>query len=145
VKKRGCVETSEDLVRVFADLFDEVAPVTPEEIDAELRDVGLDPDKVGARMQAAVEHALTESHLNWRKRARRELEDKRTQIAESVSTWVRDRAGIIAEIERLSSQFSGQLGYAYRNLESETDEDLASLLADLEYLASQQSKRGEKK
>lgn len=141
MKKRGCVETSEDLVRAFADLFDEVAPMRSEEIESELRDVGLDPEKVVARVQAAVEASLVESRRDWRKEAPRELERERAKMAERASTRSLDRAGIIAAIERLSSQLSGQLRHAYRNLEAETDEDLASLLEDLEYLASQERQR----
>ena len=53
--KRKPVETSEDLVRVFADFFDEVEL---EDIDAVLREAGHDPDEVGARMRAVAERAL---------------------------------------------------------------------------------------
>lgn len=125
-------------------MFDELAPATSEEIDRELRDVGLDPDEIGARMQAVAEQALAESHLDWRERAPKELKDERAQIAARASARPHDRAGIIARIRSLRSQFGVQLGYAYRNLESETDEDLASLLEDLEHLASQQSKGRDK-
>lgn len=138
MKKRGCVETSEDLVRAFADLFDEVAPMTSEEIDDELRDVGLEPDEVGARMQAVVEEALAKTHRERRKKAAKEVAEERARIARAASNRPRERADIIAAIEHLSAQFGGRVRYAYRNLESETDEDLASLLEDLEYLASQQ-------
>jgi len=60
VKGRRPIETSEDLVRAFADLFDEIEPETPEEIDAVLREAGYDPDEVGARMKAVAERALNE-------------------------------------------------------------------------------------
>jgi len=52
------VKTSEDLVRAFADLFDEVEPETPEEVDAALREAGYDPDQVAARMKAVAQEAL---------------------------------------------------------------------------------------
>jgi hypothetical protein len=143
VKKRRLIETSEDLVRALAELFAEDVPKTPEEVDAELREAGYDPEEIGARMQAAAERALATSPLNWRIQAQKELEEERAQMAEFAATPVHDRASIIAAIKQLSSQLGGQVVYAYRNLESETDEDLASLLADLEYLASQQRKNSE--
>jgi len=68
VKGRRPIETGEDLVRAFADLFDEIEPETPEEIDAVLREAGYDPDEVGARMEAVAERALVDSPLNWRTR-----------------------------------------------------------------------------
>lgn len=136
MKKRRHVETSEDLVRAFANLFDEVAPETPEEIDAELCEAGYDPDKIGARMQAVAGQALANSPLNWRSRAQRELEDERARIAGFAATSLRSRAEVIVAIKQLVAQSGGQMVYAHRNLESETDEDLASLLAELEYLAS---------
>ncbi len=143
MKKRRPIETGEDLVHAFADLFDEVEPETPEEIDAALREAGYDPDNVGARMKAVAERALADSPLNWRNRAQQELEDERTRIARVAPTPLRSRADIISAIEQLLAQFGDQMGYAYRNLESETDEDLGNLLADLEYLAFQQRRQSE--
>jgi len=143
VKGRRSIETGEDLVRAFADLFDEIEPETPEEIDAVLREAGYDPDEVGTRMKAVAERALADSPLNWRKRAQRKLEAERARIAGSAKTSLHNREDIIRAIEQLVTQFGGQMAYAYRNLESETDEDLASLLSELEYLASQQHSRSE--
>ena len=143
MKGRRSIETSEDLVRAFADLFDEIEPETPEEIDAVLCEAGYDPDEIGARMKAVAERALVDSPLNWRNRAQRELEAERARIAAAVKTSLLNRADIIHAIEQLVAQFGGQMAYAHRNLDSETDEDLASLLSELEYLASRQHGRSE--
>ena len=144
MKKRKSIETSEDLVRAFADLFDEVEPDTPEEIDAVLREAGYDPDEIGVRMKAAAEKALANSPLNWRNRAQKELEDEQTRIARFTTARPGNRAGLIEAIKRLAGQVPGQVAYAYRSLALMTDEDLASLLSDLEYLASQKDGQGEK-
>lgn len=144
MKKRKSIETSEGLVRAFADLFDEVEPDTPEEIDAVLREAGYDPDEIGVRMKAAAEKALTESPLNWRSRAPKELENERTRIGQVRTTLPGNRAGIIEAIKWLIEQGGNQVAYAYRNLEAMTGEDLASLLSDLEYLASQKRVQDEK-
>ncbi len=53
------LRTAKEMVLAFADLFDEIEPSTPEEIDAELREAGFDPEEVAARILAAVEKALT--------------------------------------------------------------------------------------
>lgn len=142
MSKRNPIQTSQDLVLAFADLFDELEPETPEEVASVLRDTGHDPDDVGARMKAVAEQALAKSPFNWRSRAQRELQAERERLAGFAMPALRSRVEIIAAIKRLVAQFGGQMAYAHRNLESETDEDLASLLADLEYLASQKSGQG---
>ena len=144
MNKRRPVETSEDLVRAFADLFDEIEPETPEEIDAVLHEADLYLDEMGTRMKTATEQALAKSPLNWRNRASRELEDERARIAHFETARPGDRACLIEAIKRLTGQVPRQITYAYRNLDSMTDEDLASLLSNLEYLASQKSGQGEK-
>jgi len=40
------------------DLFNEIEPRTPGEVDEELRDAGLDPDEVGERMAAIARQAM---------------------------------------------------------------------------------------
>jgi phage gp29-like protein len=142
VKKRR-VETSEDLVRAFADLFDAAAPEMPDEIEKELREAGYDPAEVGDRMQAAAEQALARSPLNWRSRAQAELDDARDRITNFTGQALSDRDEIISAIKQLASLLGDDMSYAYRNLEAETDEDLASLLAELEFLASQQRGQGD--
>lgn len=146
MKRQRSVETSEDLVRAFADLFDEVRPETPEEIDAVLRETGLDPDAVGARMKAAAEQALADSLLNWRNRGQRELASERARFERTVPTAPRSRADIMGAIQQLLAELGGRAKPVYahfRNLESATEEDLASLLSELEYLASRQRRPGE--
>lgn len=137
------MQTSEDLVRAFAELFDELEPETPEEIASVLRDADKEPDEVGARMKAAAEQALAESPLNWRIRAQTELETERDRIAKRAAPALYSRVEIIAAIRRLIAQSGAQMTYAHRHFESETDEDIASLLADLEYLASKRLGRGD--
>lgn len=142
MKKRNLIQTSEDLVLAFASLFDELEPQTPEEVVSTLHNAGLDPDEVGARMESTAKQALAESSLNWRNRAQRELEVERERAAKLGAPESRSRVEIIDAIKRLVAQSGTQMAYAHRNLESETDEDLASLLVDLEYLAYQQSRKG---
>ena len=137
MKKRAEIQTSEDLVRAFGEFFDELEPETAESIDAELRDAGYDPGEVGARMKAIAERAITESPLNWRKRARGELEEARDGLRDSPPTSPRDRGNIVESIKQLLLQLGDRARPApayFRNLESLSDEDLVGMLDELEYL-----------
>ena len=49
--------TSEELIYNIARMFDEIE-LTSDEVDAELREAGYDPDEVGARMRAISDAAL---------------------------------------------------------------------------------------
>jgi hypothetical protein len=137
MNKRRPPATEEELVHAFADLFDEVGPETPEEIDAALREEGHDPDTIAARMKSVAERALARSPLNWRNRAQQELEAERSKLDKVTPILRRGRGEIIAAIQQLLSRLqTHQLApaYAYRNFDQATDEDLSSLLAELEYL-----------
>ncbi len=137
MNKRQPPVTEEELVHAFADLFDEVEPETPEEIDAVLRDGGHDPDTIAARMKSIAERALARSPLNWRNRAQQELEAERSKLDRVTPIPRRGRGEIIAAIQQLLSRLQARQlapAHAYRNFDQATDEDLASLLAELEYL-----------
>jgi len=138
VSKRRRIETEKDLVLAFADLFDEIGPGAPEEMDAELREVGFDLDEVTARVLTVVKRTLADSPLNWRNRSR-ELEKQRSSRASFALFRQRTREENEATLRKLAPAF-------YRNLNEISDDDLASLLADLEYLDTWeqgQAERGE--
>lgn len=140
--------TEDELIHAFTDLFNAVEPETPEEIHTTLRDAGYDPDSVAARMQAIAARAIENSPLNWRNRAQRELEAEKTRLETITSPQPRNRAGIIDAIKQLLIGLSGQqfeLAAHFRNFDQATDEDLASLLAELEYLAAQQHQQLEER
>ena len=90
--KRHPPATEEELVHANADLFNEVEPETPEEIDAVLREGGHDPDSIAARMKSIAERALARSPLNWRNRAQLELEAEERNL-DSVTPIVRRGRG----------------------------------------------------
>ena len=149
-KKTPPPQTDQDLIQVFADLFDAVEPETPEEIDAVLVEGGYDPNEVGSRMQAFAEQALAKSPLNWRNQADTKLqavgaklENFRAPVAIPPT-----REQIIDAIKELTGRLRGRarLAQAYfRNFESASDEDLASLLSELQFLTSEDNTQGEEK
>ena len=139
--ERRSMGTYEELTRVLADLFDEVGPDTPEEVDAVLVEAGYDPDEVGRQMQTFAEQAMANSPVNWRNRAQQELAAERALYERTAPTPSGSREDIISGIRHLISQMGrrpSQVFAYHRNLEEMSDEDLASVLSDLEYLSSQQ-------
>jgi hypothetical protein len=139
MNKRQPPATEEELVHAFADLFDEVEPDTPEEIDTVLREGGYDPDTIAARMKSIAERALARSPLNWRNRAQQELEAERRNLERVTPISRRGRGEMITAIQQLLSRLQARQltpARAHRNFDQATDEDLGSLLIELEYLAA---------
>lgn len=144
MNKRRSPQTDEELLQAFLDLFDEVVPDSPEDVDDFLRESGYDPEKVGARMQVVAKKALENSPLNWRNRAGHELRQVRDRLENFVPGLKEGRTEIITAIQELMVQH--RLATTnFRNLEEATEEDLASLLCELEFLIDQQDLRADKK
>ena len=141
--KRKPLETSEELVSAFADLFDAVEFETPEEIDAVLLEAGYDPNEIAARMRAVAVQTIAESPLNWRNQTDA-LEEERIRLASLPSALLPSREDLIAGIEsilaRLPTVRRRTVMAYHRNLDEATNEDLASLLAELQYLEARQGK-----
>lgn len=135
-------ESYEDLVDALANLFDEVGPETLEEVDAILAEAGYDPAEVAERMNAIARHAKLDSPLNWRNRALKGIRDERVRLESLERPTVKGRIEIIAAIQELIRRIRGEqyklVGAHFRNLERASDNDLASLLSQLEYLANQE-------
>lgn len=129
--------TDQEFVEAFEHLLYEHGPETSEEVDAFLRSEGLDPEVIAANGRAFVQKALASSPLNWRSYIAERQRAKEELVAHQVSpTLSRDvlLAAIRESLSGLSPQQIAQSGVQYRNLEEVTDEDLRSLLAELEYL-----------
>ena len=72
-------------------------------------------------------------------RAQREVEAERSKLDKVTPIVRRGRGEMITAIQQLLSSLQAhQLApaHAYRNFDQATDEDLASLLAELEYLVA---------
>jgi hypothetical protein len=141
-------ENEEELVVAFDELFDEIPiPETEEEIDDYLRAVGYDPDEVAAHYQTLVQEALAASPLNWRNQRER-LEQEQARLESTAATAPSNRVEILSAIEHLLSLVGGTQPVAahFRSLDLEqvSDNDLAELLADLQYLVEQQSRNTDK-
>ena len=131
--------TESELVRAVGELFKQVEP-GPEDTDEILREAGLDPAAVRAKMAEVARRAIDNSPFNWRYQGEA-LEQDRSRLARSKTDHPTTIAGVIAAIERLINLGGGpaqQFVSAHRNFKEQTYEDLVSLLEELEHLTGQQ-------
>lgn len=125
---------------LIAESEDEVDALTPEQVDAELKQYGVDVKPVMATLQAAVKQL----------KARRKLDaarDERTAQLQALHERVPDDADspndearcreLLAACAQVSPQ---QAAVLYRKFENGSGEDWKSLRADLEYLLKSKSK-----
>src|SRR5260221_14485466 len=126
----------ERLLNTLHDLFSELLMNDMDEVDAILREAGYNPDEVGASLEATAKHAIAQSPSNWRNRAR-EIEDAQTQL-NKINPPRRERSELIETIKHLLSAQPQRVAAHFRNFEKLTDSDLEKMLAELEYLATQQ-------
>lgn len=139
--ERNAPGTEEELVRAFDELLRDVPPPdTSDEVGAFLRECGYDPEGVAARMVEHVRRLSADSALNWRKSARQDLDAARARRGQR-GALERGREELLAAIRALYASLSaGQRPHVpaahFRNLDKVSDDDLASLLTDLEHLAS---------
>jgi hypothetical protein len=139
MNKKKRIESSEDLVNAVEELFDQTLMDVPEEANTVLKEAGYDPDAVGKKMEAIARRAMSNSPLNWRNRARQELEKERSRLGGVSPLPPRSRTEMLAAIEKLRSRLGGRklASVFFRNFEQATDDDLAGILEELEFLANQ--------
>jgi len=143
-------ETDQDLINSIAQLLEQEDPdESPEVVDDGLRAAGLDPEEVGAKIAAIAEDAYRRSPLNWRQRAREQRFEAERRLAQrSIATQPRRRDDIVREINAIVSRSPRLQGAPtvqahFRNFETATDEDLAELLVELEFLEEETSAESE--
>ena len=129
--------TDKELLDAINQLFSEVEPETSEDVDAIVKAVGYDPDLFATRMEAVAKRFAADSPLNWRNKAREELELERQRLETHTAARKGTRTALQDQIRDLLAQFSDNPNVAFahhRNLDKASDEDLASLIEELEYL-----------
>lgn len=132
-KTKRFVET---LFRLLAD----IEPESLEDVRDVIESVGIDPDDYARKIEKLAVDTLKKQTRNEIEAARRQYDSQKTKSRKSRTTIVER----IEEIFRLYPGTKQQLGIAHRNLGTTSDEDLQSLLDDLEYLvASEDSPNGE--
>jgi hypothetical protein len=111
------------------------------DVDQILTSAGYKPNEMGSKFQAIANQSAAKSPHNWRNKAHKAHEDATVEyLKNSVQRHPRSRFELIDAINGLISQYHLKLSMANRNFNNQTDEDLESLLKQLEFLASQKSK-----
>lgn len=140
MNKRREPRTDQELMQAFEELFAEILPEMPDEVDATLREAGYDPDEVAVNMQDFATRIWNTSPLNWRNHAHQEIAQELSRLENFTTSPHATRSEIIATIQQLLTQIGGKqnlpAGIHFRNFEQASDDDLVSLLQELEYLAT---------
>lgn len=144
MKKRKPIETETQLLAALEQFFTNVSESEPiEAVDEELREYGYDSVALGSQIEALAQRALAESQLNWRNQARYEIDsarDKLDRFERAAPDHQQDRSSLLNAIQqllkKLGSQDSQLIPAHFRNFDSTSDQDLLSLLQELEFLAS---------
>lgn len=128
--------SDQEFEKAFERLLYNSEPVTPEEVDALLRSEGLDPEAIAARGRAIAEKALADSPLDWRNSREQRLRAERALKAAEVRAMMprKDILTAICDVLAGPNALQAQAILQHRNLEEMPDEDLASLLIELEFL-----------
>jgi hypothetical protein len=110
-----------------------------------LTEAGFNPDEVGKKFQNIANQSMAESPHNWRNRAHVAHKNAKEeyQKTKSVQKTKNSRTELIEAISALLSQHNLRVSFAHRNLTDQSDEDLESLLHQLEFIASQKSSHTE--
>jgi hypothetical protein len=124
----------------------ETGHLTDAEVAEILQAEGIDPDKLLVRGMTFIEKLRMQATY----RTLAEAREKQKQVLEALSN-VRQPSGTLADLKAQvqakwaawSTQGTPQMAFAFRNLDQLTEEDLRSLLADIERV-ERLSKQGEK-
>ena len=133
-------KTEQEVLDTILELLVDLEPESTEEVDAELRAAELDPQAMSSHIENIVQAALVKSPFNWRVQEREKIEQERHRYSLSKSQRkTASRVEAINRIQQLSTHYGVQFaGLHHRNLENASDEDLISLLNQLEFLADAQ-------
>jgi hypothetical protein len=115
--------------------IDCILNMSESEIDAELRDLNLDPEKVAAETKAAIERGIVATNKASLVRARDELAKAKTSL--SSSSAPRDRTGALARFEKMKNgdhDLSNRMMMAARKGEGLSENDIEGVLDDLDDL-----------
>lgn len=136
MKNTKLSKEEQELLDAVIELLVDTEPETPAELDADLRDMGFDPDAMAARIEAAVQEAWATSPYNWRVRERGKIERERERYRKSKIAPASGLSAAKKRLQQLLDQHGPQLATAHRNLNLDdiSDEDVASLLHQYEFL-----------
>jgi len=116
--------------------LDRIKHLTPDEVSAEIRADGGDPEAIGARGAALAAKLLAERALDWKTRAARRKEAMDRSIGEWPSFKALSRPELLARIHtaRSDARFSAPVVAAFRKRGEEdvSDDELRAILEEIE-------------
>jgi hypothetical protein len=141
MNKKEPAKDSAELFRRIRRLSCE-AEWSDEELREGLREEGINPNELVGRILADVKRFTKESPLYWRNKARiRRTELLNRMATARLRTSVRgglNREELLRKIKTTAARLTGpdaeQFAFAFRRFEACTEEDLASILEDLEII-----------
>lgn len=144
---RKIVEDESGWLANLYKFLSETGHLTDAEVNEILRAEGIDPDKLLERGMNFIERLRMQATY----RTLAEAREKQKQVLEALSNVRQPSSGTLADLkaqvqakwEAWSTQGAPQMAFAFRNLEQLTEDDLRSLLADIERI-ERLSKPGEK-
>jgi len=138
-------KTYRDYLLSLLSLLNATEETSTDDTDEVLIEAGYNPDEIGRKFQTVANKALEKSPHNWRNRARVEHEEAKSTFRNTSQTnnTRLPRSELLEKIYNLLSQEKLNIASVYRNLTTETDEDLESFLRQLEYIIAQRSKKSD--
>jgi hypothetical protein len=129
-------QNDDEIVDAFVDLLSEIVPEGREEIEMLLVEAGLDPEKVKQQASSLIKDLRARTPLDWRNR-REILEEVRGRHDRAGSDLPSNRQGLLERLSELLSDLSLKRVHAHyrdRKPEELSDEELRSLVHDLEFI-----------
>jgi len=123
------------LKRLEEALVDSILNMSESELDAEMREMNLDPKDVAARTKAAVDRGVISANKASLVHARTQLAGAKSSL--SVSAASRDRAGALARFEKMKvgdTELPSSMMMAARKGQGLSEEDIEGVLEDLDDL-----------
>ncbi len=138
-------ETYRAFLERLEDLFDQSPPESIKDAQDEIIDAGLDPEVIGERMKAIADRSISRARANWWAEAAAQRRSALAYITRFTAHIPDSRPGIEAAIRDILQQSPGlkdlpAISAHFRNFAEATDEDLKSLLLELEFLRLETAK-----
>jgi hypothetical protein len=133
--KKGQAQTEQDWLVNISDFLCDVENTGEDDIKEALRAEGLDPDQVVRRGKELIENLRRQATYRTFAEAK-ELQNRALEAVADIQESRSPIEEIKRKIRKIQESWSaqGQLGFAvnFRNLEDQSEDDLRTLLADLE-------------
>ena len=139
MRNEGLSKDEQELLDAIIELLVNTEPETPADLDDELREMGYDPDAMTAKIEAVVQDAWAKSPYNWRVRERKKIEKERKRYRRSKTRPASSLNEARRRLQQFIERHGPQLATAHRNLDEISDEDVASLLQQYEFLTHDKS------